>query len=260
MDFFDTHTHFPEDSTPEEQEALVMEARQAGVNHLLLAGTSLEDIPRHLAFVQAHPGMYTSVGIHPECCENFTGEAGQLAQLRQWCERPGVVAVGEVGLDAHYQETTLAQQETCLRAMLALAVECSLPVVLHCREAFAACFPIVEELLPPEHPIQVHSFADGPREMEQWLTRNAYFSYNGMVTFKKAENIRETLRLVPLDRLLLETDAPYLTPAPFRGTPNASKHIPLIAQRIAQERGLSLEEVAALTTQNARRLFRLPEA
>ena len=93
--------------------------------------------------------------------------------------------------------------------------------------------------------------------MEQWLTRNAFFSYNGMVTFKKAENIRETLRMTPLDRLLLETDSPYLTPVPYRGTPNASRNIPLIARRVAEERGLSLEEVAEITTRNARRLFRL---
>ncbi|MBR4125849.1 MAG: TatD family hydrolase, partial [Victivallales bacterium] len=93
--------------------------------------------------------------------------------------------------------------------------------------------------------------------LEQWLKLNTIFSYNGMVTFKKAENIRETLRLVPLDRLVLETDAPYLAPVPFRGQPNASKHIPLIAQRIAEERGLPLEELARLTTANARRFFRI---
>ena len=160
-------------------------------------------------------------------------------------------------MDTHYTHTTLEQQEECLRGMLSLAVELSLPVVLHCREAFRQCFPIVSEMLPESHPLQVHSFADGPREMEQWLTRNAFFSYNGMVTFKKAENIRETLRMTPLDRLLLETDSPYLTPVPYRGTPNASRNIPLIARRVAEERGLSLEEVAEITTRNARRLFRL---
>lgn len=255
--FFDTHTHFPDESSAEEREVLWREACQAGVPHLLLAGTSLEDVPRYLEFAGVHPGIYTSVGIHPECCGKFSGSSEQLALLRRWCGMPGVVAIGEVGMDTHYAHTTLEQQEECLRGMLSLAVELSLPVVLHCREAFRQCFPIVSEMLPESHPLQVHSFADGPREMEQWLTRNAFFSYNGMVTFKKAENIRETLRMTPLDRLLLETDSPYLTPVPYRGTPNASRNIPLIARRVAEERGLSLEEVAEITTRNARRLFRL---
>ena len=142
--------------------------------------------------------------------------------------------------------------------MLRLADETNTPVVIHSRDAFERCYRIVGECLAKDHPIQVHSFADTPRELDLWLERNAVFSYNGMVTFKKADNIRTTLRLVPLDRLLLETDAPYLTPTPFRGQPNSSKYIPLIAQRIADERSLTLEEVAKITTENARRFFRLP--
>ncbi len=258
MEFFDTHTHFPDESTPEEQETILLEARQAKVPHLLLAGTCLADMPHYLEVVAAHPGIYTSVGVHPECCDDFSGDDAQMAMLSEWCDRPGVVAVGEIGLDAHYTETTLDQQKECFRKMLLLAREKGLPVVIHCREAFQECFPIVEELLPKDHPIQVHSFADGPSEMEQWLTHDACFSYNGMVTFKKAENIRETLRMVPLDRLLLETDAPYLAPVPHRGTPNASKYIPIIAQRIAEERNLTLEEIATRTTQNAKRFFHIP--
>lgn len=257
MEFFDTHTHLPDGATSEEAETILAEAAAAGVKNLLLAGTSVDDAAVYLPIVATHTGIYTSVGVHPEACRSFN-EATDMPKLRGWLKEPGVVAIGEVGLDAHYEEPFADEQESCFRAMLRLADETNTPVVIHSRDAFERCYRIVGECLAKDHPIQVHSFADTPRELDLWLERNAVFSYNGMVTFKKAENIRTTLRLVPLDRLLLETDAPYLTPTPFRGQPNSSKYIPLIAQRIADERSLTLDEVAKITTENARRFFRLP--
>lgn len=257
MEFFDTHTHLPDGATSEEAETILAEAAAAGVKNLLLAGTSVGDAAVYLPIVATHTGIYTSVGVHPEACRGFN-ETADMPKLRGWLKEPGVVAIGEVGLDAHYEEPFADEQESCFRAMLRLADETNTPVVIHSRDAFERCYRIVGECLAKDHPIQVHSFADTPRELDLWLERNAVFSYNGMVTFKKAENIRTTLRLVPLDRLLLETDAPYLTPTPFRGQPNSSKYIPLIAQRIADERSLTLEEVAKITTENARRFFRLP--
>lgn len=257
MEFFDTHTHLPDGATSEEAETILAEAAAAGVKNLLLAGTSVDDAAVYLPIVATHTGIYTSVGVHPEACRGFN-ETADMPKLRGWLKEPGVVAIGEVGLDAHYEEPFADEQERCFRAMLRLADETNTPVVIHSRDAFERCYRIVGECLAKDHPIQVHSFADTPRELDLWLERNAVFSYNGMVTFKKADNIRTTLRLVPLDRLLLETDAPYLTPTPFRGQPNSSKYIPLIAQRIADERSLTLEEVAKNTTENARRFFRLP--
>ena len=257
MEFFDTHTHLPDGATSEEAETILAEAAAAGVKNLLLAGTSVDDAAVYLPIVATHTGIYTSVGVHPEACRSFN-EATDMPKLREWLKEPGVVAIGEVGLDAHYEELFADEQESCFRAMLRLADETNTPVGIHSRDAFERCYRIVGECLAKDHPIQVHSFADTPRELDLWLERNAVFSYNGMVTFKKAENIRTTLRLVPQDRLLLETDAPYLTPTPFRGQPNSSKYIPLIAQRIADERSLTLEEVAKITTENARRFFRLP--
>ena len=257
MEFFDSHTHIPDDISSEALEAILSDSRAAGVSEMLFAGTSMRDIPQYLSFAAAHPGVvHTSVGVHPEACGEFDVER-DLPILREWLKAPGVVAVGEIGMDAFYDATSLETQETCLRAMLNLAVEAGLPVILHCREAFEKCHPILEECLPLEHPLLVHSFADGPKELELWLKRNTVFSYNGMTTFKKAENIRETLRLIPLERLLLETDAPYLTPVPFRGQPNSSKYIPIIAQRIADERGVSLEDIARITTDNAKHFFRV---
>jgi TatD DNase family protein len=254
--FFDTHCHLPDDCTPENAVKIISEARAANVTRMLFAGTSMEDCPGNLELAAANPGVvYTSVGIHPEAYRTFTDDAADT--MRKWLKAPGVVAIGEIGLDAHYEDSDPAAQERILRVCLELAAESGLPVVIHCREAFERCFPIVREMLSTQHPIQIHSFADGPAELEKWMTMNTMFSYNGMVTFKKAENIRETLRLVPLERMLLETDAPYLAPVPFRGQQNESRHIPVIAARIAGERNLTLAEIADITTANACRFFRI---
>ena len=166
-----------------------------------------------------------------------------------------VVSVGEIGLDLHASDVPLEHQQAVFGALLDVAAETGRPVTIHCREAFQYCYPMVKERLPEGHPVHVHSFSDTPREMEAWLALNTVFSYNGMVTFKKAENIRETLMMVPLERLLTETDAPYLTPVPFRGKPNASKYIPLIAAKIAELRGMTTEAFGELAAANARRFF-----
>ena len=258
MQYFDTHTHLPDDCADEQAEALFREAAEAQVTQLLLAGTSLRDCPQNLALAARHPGaVFTSVGIHPLELQDYDA-AVAIPRLRAWLSEPQVVAIGEIGLDNHYEDSASpALQEQALADQLRLAAETGMPVIIHCREAFERCHALVREYLPADHPLQIHSFADGPAELYKWLELNTIFSYNGMVTFKKAENIRETLRLVPLDRLVLETDAPYLAPVPFRGQPNASRHIPVIAQRIAEERGVSLEELARITTANAQRFFKL---
>ena len=255
--YFDTHTHLPDDCTDEQAETIIGEAAVAQVPYLLLAGTSLRDCPQNLALAATHAGIYTSVGIHPLEVQDYDASIA-IPQLRAWLACPHVVAIGEIGLDNHYEDSPPpALQEQAFIDQLRLAAETGTPVVIHSREAFPRCHELVGKYLPKDHPLQIHSFADGPAELEQWLKLNTIFSYNGMVTFKKAENIRETLRLVPLDRLVLETDAPYLAPVPFRGQPNASRHIPVIARRIAEERQLPLEELARLATANARRFFRV---
>ena len=255
--FFDTHTHLPDECTDEQAETLIHEAAEAQVRELLLAGTSLRDCTQNLAIAASHPGIYTSVGIHPLEVQDYD-EKSAIARLQQWLNEPKVVAIGEIGLDNHYPDSPAADlQEKAFRDQLRLAAETHTPVVIHCREAFERCHRLIRENLPDGHPLQIHSFADGPTELDKWLKLNTIFSYNGMVTFKKAENIRETLRLVPLERLVLETDAPYLAPVPFRGQPNASRNIPVIAARIAEERNLPLEELAHITTANARRFFRV---
>ncbi|MBO7740967.1 MAG: TatD family hydrolase, partial [Victivallales bacterium] len=144
--FFDTHCHLPDEATGEDAVKIISEAQSAGVTRMLFAGTSMEDCPENLAFAAANPGVvYTSVGIHPEAYRTFTDDSPAL--LRQWLKAPGVVAVGEIGLDSHYEDSDPMMQEKVFRICLELAVESGLPVVIHCREAFERCFPIVREML-----------------------------------------------------------------------------------------------------------------
>ena len=259
MYFFDSHTHLPDDCEDARAAVIFAEARAAGVKSLLLAGTSLRDCPQNIRLAEAEDGVYTAVGVHPEETVCWNDQA--VETMRQWCKVSPhkVVAIGEIGLDAHYDATSPAEQEAVFAECLKLAVELNLPVILHAREAFERAFAMIQKYLPAEHPLQVHSFADGPKELEKWLTLNTVFSYNGMVTFKKADNIRETLKMVPDERLLLETDAPYLAPTPYRGQENSAKLLPVIAQRVAEERGTTLEAIKDLTCANAKRFFRLAD-
>ena len=159
--YFDTHTHLPDDCTDEQAEALIREASEAQVTSLLLAGTSLRDCPQNLALSATHIGVFTSVGIHPLEVKDYVATVA-IPQMREWLSAPHVVAIGEIGLDNHYADSAPAAiQEQALRDQLHLAAETGTPVVIHSREAFDRCHALVRECLPTDHPLQIHSFADG---------------------------------------------------------------------------------------------------
>lgn len=246
---FDSHLHLAADLDSRE---FLDTARSAGVTGFLLAGTSREDIPRYAAIASENPDVFYTAGIHPLDCADSTPEDLELVRKHLSGQ---AVAVGEIGLDNHYDFSTTAEQERTFAAMLQLAAEFHKPVQIHCREAFPRCLAMVRECLPAGHPIIIHSFTDGIAEARQWLDLGAYLGYNGMVTFRKADNIRETLPYVPLDRLLLETDSPYLAPVPYRGRPNTPAYLPAVVERIASELQREPEDIVSLTRENARRVF-----
>lgn len=252
---FDTHLHLSADA---DSASFLAAARGAGVSRFLLAGTSLAGSRAMLSLAGAHcPGVFAAAGVHPHEAAAF--QPDELPEFAALLADPLVVAVGEIGLDFHYDFSPRECQGRVFAAFLDLAVRLDKPVVIHCREAFDACHRAVLEIHGGRTPLIIHSFTGTPDEAEQWLAVGAYLSYNGMVTFQRADNIRASLAVVPPDRLLLETDSPYLAPVPFRGKPNCSAYLPYVAARIAQERQTSMEEIARLTTANARRAFRLTE-
>ncbi len=208
------------------------------------------------ALAQEHPDVYGSLGIHPHDAAEYAPEVAE--QIRTRCaQNPKVKAIGETGLDYHYNYADRDTQRHAFQAQLELAEELQLPVVLHTREAEADTLEVLQQ-----HPVSrrgvAHSFT-GSLEMAQTLVEMGwYIGLNGIVTFKNADALREVVRQLPLEALLLETDAPFLAPVPFRGKPNAPARIPVIAEFLAQFLDLPLEQLAEQTNQNAQTLFGLP--
>lgn len=255
MLWFDTHFHlYPEDDS----EAVFAASRAVGVAGFLLQGTSLQDCVSATAMAAPEEGIFATAGLHPHVASSFVG----MSFFSDLQSLPGVVAVGEIGLDYHYNHSEPACQRQVFAAFLELASELGKPAVIHCREAHVDCLQLVVDHLRPGTPFVIHSFTGTPGEAEEWLALGAMLSMNGMVTFNRAHNIRETLAVIPVERLLLETDAPYLAPMPHRGKRNCPAYLPLIGERVAAEKGLPVAELAAATTANACRFLQvqLPDA
>jgi TatD DNase family protein len=203
------------------------------------------------------PGFFSAtVGVHPhECAAVSEGDWDRVAELAR---DPRVVAVGETGLDFHYDHSPREVQEGCFRRSVRLAHQVEKPLVIHVREAEALCLRVLREEGVPAAGGVIHCFTGDATAAGAYLELGLHLSVAGIVTFKTAGPIREAVRLVPGERLLVETDSPYLAPIPFRGRRNEPAHVRLVAERVAEVRGQSLQAVAALTGENARRLFRLP--
>jgi len=253
--FIDTHCHLDIlESTPEET---IIEAKQAGVQRMVTIAVDEPSLDFVSSTVQEFPAVYGSVGFHPHDASKLTKSL--LQKIRQLAEEQHkLIAIGEIGLDYHYMNSPAEIQQQAFRKQLQLAVELNLPVILHSREAETDTLNILQEFPVPSHGV-AHSFTSSIEMARTLVDMGWYLGINGIVTFKNAEDLRKVVRWLPLDRLLLETDSPFLAPIPFRGKPNKPAHIPAIATFIAELREISLEELAQQTTANAQRLFNFDE-
>lgn len=251
----DSHVHlamFPE----EERRRLLVEAQEEGVHRALVPATGKEDLETvaHLA-EELGEGVFVALGFHPHAASEL--DSGWKAKLEKLLESPGVVAVGEIGLDYHYMNSPKEDQLKAFRWQLRLAQEAGLPVVLHHREAWDDFVAVLKE-----HPGTrgvAHSFTEGAVGVEVMVGLGLYVGISGMVTFPKGDNIRAAARACPADRLLVETDAPFLAPVPHRGQSNRPAWVRVVAERVAQERQAALAELEAQTDANFTRLFLEPE-
>ena len=253
--FIDTHCHLDKlDSTPEEA---IIEAKQAGVQRMVTVSVDEPSLDFVSSMVQQFPEVYGSVGFHPHDAAELTEDLEQ--KIRKLAlEEKKLIAIGETGLDYHYMYSSAEVQQQVFSKQLQLAVELNLPVIMHSREAETDTLNILQEI--PVPPLGVaHSFTSSFEMAKTLIEMGWYIGINGIVTFKNAEDLREVVSWLPLDRLLLETDSPFLAPTPFRGKPNKPAHIPAIATFIAELREISLEELAQQTTANAQRLFNFDE-
>ena len=254
MEFIDTHTHTYDEAFDGCEDEIIARALAAGVSIQLQADVDSRERERMFALVERHPGVLRPMlGLYPGSVDKDWRR--EVDALEAWRSR-GIVAVGEIGLDYHYGADTKEEQKAAFRAQLELAAAWDLPVNIHLREATEDFFAIISDCRHLHLRGNLHAFSGSAETFDRLrrLGGDWYVGIGGVVTFRKA-SIGEDIKRIPLDRILLETDAPYLTPVPHRGERNESAYIPLIAAFVARQKGISLEEVAAATTANAKRLF-----
>ncbi len=246
LEWVDSHCHLD----PATVDDVLGDARGAGVGALVTVGTDAASSASMVELAAGADGVVATVGVHPhDATEGVEGILGLLGH-------PGVVAVGECGLDYHYDHSPRDQQRAVFAAQIALAHQHDLALVIHTRDAWDDTFDLLDaEGVPPR--TVLHCFTGGPIEARAALDRGAHLSFSGIVTFPSAGDIREAAALCPADRLLVETDAPFLTPVPHRGRRNVPGLVPLVGAAVAAARSVAIEELAATTTANARRVFRL---
>jgi len=246
--WIDDHCHLPAD--PGEAIQLVEDARDAGVERLITVGTELTDSRAAITVARMHDGVWATAGVHPhEAKDGIDG----LAEL---LDAPEVVAVGECGLDYHYDHSPRDVQRAVFAAQIRLSHEHDLPLVIHTRQAWDDTFAILEAEDVPARTV-FHCFSGGIPEAERSLEAGAWLSFAGVVTFPSAGDIRQAVERCPLDRLLVETDSPYLAPVPHRGRPNRPALVAVVGAAVAEIKGLTPETVAQSTWNNAESVFQL---
>ena len=251
---FDTHAHYDDEAFDADREDLLSSMPENGVGLIVDPGCDLDTSRRAVEIAEKYPHVYAAVGWHPENCVPYTRES--LDTLRAWAKSPKVVAIGEIGLDYYWERNPPREfQQEVFRDQLALAQELDLPVIVHDRDAHADCLAIVKEF--PQVRGVFHCFSGSVESAQELIGRGWYLGFDGPLTYKNAKKTVEVAKIVPLDRVLLETDSPYMAPAPVRGTRNDSRNIFHIAAKFAEIRGMSTDEVIALTNENGRRLFRI---
>jgi TatD DNase family protein len=251
----DTHFHPPPDVA---SGVYAGEAKEAGVWGLLAVGADSAECVRARDFAAASPGAWFSAGIHPHASKDWNGD---LAPFVEYAANARFVAVGEIGLDYYYEYADPSTQRRVLSKFLEFATMVKRPVILHVRDredqdaAYRDLFAAAGDFLSAGGGAVLHCYTGSVAWAERFLAAGALLGVTGIVTFPRGDNVRDVVRSIPAERLLLETDSPYLAPIPHRGKPNHSRYLPEIARRVAAERGVTTESLAATTTANACRLF-----
>ena len=246
MRLVDSHVHLDDSKFDADREAVIERALAAGVERMMAIGTGHLETAIRLA--ERYPFIVATIGVHPHDASKTTPET--FARLRDLAAHPKVAAIGEIGLDYHYDFSPRDVQRAVFLKQLEIAAEAGKPVVIHSREAWADTMA----MLGPPHRGIIHCFTGDPQQAREALALGFHLAFGGVLTFSKADAVREAARITPEDRLLLETDCPYLAPAPHRGQRNEPAFVIDVARRLAEVRGCTLDEIAAQTTRNFERL------
>lgn len=252
---FESHAHYDDEVFDEDREALLSSLAEHGIGTVINIGASMSGSEVTVKLAEQYPFIYGAVGVHPSEVEEL--DEDNYERLRTLCGHEKIVAVGETGLDYHYPEPAIALQKEWFARQLTLAREVELPVIIHSREAAKDTLDIMQALRAGEIGGVVHCFSYAKEMAREYLNMDYYFGIGGVITFKNAKKLKEAVEYIPIDKILLETDSPYLSPEPHRGERNSSLNLPYVAKEIAAIKGLSYEEVVERTEENARRLFGL---
>ena len=254
MPIFDTHAHYDADRFDSDRDTVLSALPGDGVGLVVDPGCDLPSSRAAVALAEKYSHVYAAVGVHPEDCAGF--QDGDLEELRRLLRHPKVVAIGEIGLDYYWEENPPRDfQQTVFRKQLALASELDLPVIVHDREAHGDSLAIIQEF--PTVTGVFHCFSGSPEMAAELLKRGWYLGFDGPITYKNAKRAPEVAAITPLDRMVVETDAPYMAPVPMRGKRNDSRYLPYVIEKLAAWKGVTVEEMTRITWENGRRLFRL---
>ena len=251
---FDTHAHLDDRAFHEDREALITGLPEKGVDLVMNPGCSLESSRHAVALAEKYDHVYAAVGSHPDVASEVN--AAVLEEYRKLCKlNAKVKAIGEIGIDYHYEDIPREIQLRAFRLQMELAQELGLPVIVHEREAHEDGMAVVREF--PNVTGVFHCYSGSAEMARQLVDRGWYIGFTGVLTFKNARKAIETAASIPLDRIVLETDCPYMAPEPFRGKRNDPGYLYRMAEKLAEIRGLSLEEIQTITTENGKRLYRI---
>lgn len=252
---FDTHAHYDDSAFDTDREELLSSLHEAGVGTVVNVGASLSGTRRTVELTEKYPFIYGAAGVHPD-------EVGELNEnsfqwLKEQCLRERIVAVGEIGLDYYWDKENHALQKEWFVRQLRLAKELNMPVIIHSREAAADTMDILKKEYKPEIPVVIHCYSYSPEMAREYVKMGYYLGIGGVLTFKNAKKLKDVVSGTPLEKILLETDAPYLAPVPFRGKRNDSRKLTYVAEAISEIKGITPEAVIRITEENALRFYRI---
>lgn len=255
---FDTHAHYDDQAFAADLEDVLIKCKEAGVGRMVDVASTIESLEKCRELAENYPQIYCALGIHPEECADMSEET--LDRIREGMRSPKAVAVGEIGLDYHWETVHRDVQKHWFIRQLQLAQELDKPVIIHSREAAEDTFSILQDYAPKREgktPGVIHCYSYSREMAASFLKLGFYLGIGGVLTYKNARKLREVVEMAPMERLVLETDCPYLPPVPHRGERNSSSYLPLVAAQIGEIRGMDAQEVISITEKNAERLYDL---
>lgn len=252
---FDTHAHYDDEQFDGDRRELLLSMRENGIGNIVNVGANMASSQRSLELAAEYDFLYAAVGVHPSDSAELDEE--KLSELKIMTSDPKCVAIGEIGLDYYWPEPGHELQKNWFRKQLGLAREVELPVIIHSREAALDTVTILREENAAEIGGVVHCFSYSKEIAHECVKMGFYIGIGGVLTFKNARKLIEVAEEIPMDRIILETDCPYLAPVPFRGKRNSSLYLPYVVEKLSEIKGVSPEEIIKVTEENARRMYRL---